>query len=81
VRDVADDRDLEIFDLAFVAADRRGIEQRLGRVLVLAVAGVDDRALRGLREQRRCAAESVANDARCRSASHLWSSTTTTLRC
>ena len=47
VRDVADDRDLEARRrLPLCAADRRGVEQRLRRVLVLAVARVDDRAAR-----------------------------------
>jgi hypothetical protein len=44
VREVADDRDLEAVDAALVSADRGGVEQRLGGVLVLAVAGVDHRA-------------------------------------
>jgi len=41
MQNVAADRDGEVFDLAFPAADGECIEQRLGRMLVLAVAGVD----------------------------------------
>ena len=42
VLDVADDRHLEPVDAPLVLADGEGVEQRLRRVLVGAVAGVDD---------------------------------------
>ncbi len=61
VLDIADDRDLEPLDHAFVAADRRGVEQRLGRMLVLAVAGVDHRAADLLRQQRSGARRRMAD--------------------
>jgi hypothetical protein len=44
VQDVAADRDVQPLDPAELAADRERVEQRLGRVLVAAVAGVDHRA-------------------------------------
>ena len=43
MQQVADDRDLQPGEPALVLADGEGVEQRLGRVLVHAVAGVDDR--------------------------------------
>ena len=43
VQQVADDGDLQAGEPALVLADREGVEQRLGRMLVHAVAGVDDR--------------------------------------
>ncbi len=42
VKDVADDRDVEPADRAELLVDRVEVEQCLGRVLVLAVAGVHD---------------------------------------
>ena len=42
VEDVADDRDVQALERAELALDRVEVEQRLRRVLVLAVAGVDD---------------------------------------
>ena len=42
VQDVADDRDVEALDAAELLLDRVEVEQRLRRVLVLAVARVDD---------------------------------------
>ena len=52
MQDVAADRDDEAFDPALVAADRQGVEQRLRRMLVRAVAGIDHRAVDLLRQQR-----------------------------
>ena len=51
VQDVAADRHQQSFEPAAPAADGQGIEQRLGRVLVRAVPGVDHRAVDLLREQ------------------------------
>ena len=48
---VAADRHGQAFESPDAAADGQGIEQRLGRVLVLAVAGVDDRAGHLARQQ------------------------------
>ena len=45
VKNVADDRDLEPVDLAFVFADRHRVEQCLRRMFVRPVAGIDDRGL------------------------------------
>jgi hypothetical protein len=42
VEDVAADRDREPFEALLRAADGERVEQRLGRVRVLSVAGVDD---------------------------------------
>ena len=42
MEDVTDDRDVEALDRADRLADGVEVEQRLGRVLVLPVAGVDD---------------------------------------
>ena len=42
VHDVADDPDVQAVELAEALAQRVDVQQRLGRVLVLAVAGVDD---------------------------------------
>ena len=42
VEDVADDRDVEAFEPAELLLHRVEVEQRLRRVLVLAVARVDD---------------------------------------
>ncbi len=47
---------------ALVAADGQGVEQRLRRVLVRAVAGIDDGALHLLREQRHGAGGVMADD-------------------
>ena len=44
MQDVAADRDDQAFQPAAPATDGQGIEQRLGRVLVLPVAGVDHAA-------------------------------------
>jgi hypothetical protein len=45
MQDVAADRDHEPGDAALVAADGQRVEQRLRRVLVGAVAGIDHRAV------------------------------------
>jgi hypothetical protein len=42
VHDVADDPDADVVERAEPLAQRVDVEQRLRRVLVLAVAGVDD---------------------------------------
>ena len=51
VQQVADDGDLEALDALLVLADRERVEQRLRRVLVHAVAGVDDARLADARQQ------------------------------
>src|SRR5262245_12250894 len=43
VRDIADDRDLEIVQSRLALTNRERIEQRLRRMFVSAVAGIDDR--------------------------------------
>ena len=60
--DVAADHHGQAFDLLLVRADGRSIEQRLGRVLVCAVAGIDDAGADALAEQQRRAGLGVAND-------------------
>ena len=45
MQDVAADRHQQALDAALVAADGEGVEQRLGRVLVRAVAGIDHRTV------------------------------------
>ena len=52
VQDVADDPDAAALQRAQPPAQREDVEQRLGRMLVLAVAGVDDRGRRPARDQR-----------------------------
>src|SRR6202035_2972245 len=42
VQDIADDGDVQILDAAAAIADGEGIEERLSRMLVCAVAGIDD---------------------------------------
>ena len=51
MQDVAADGDDQALDAAFVPADGERIEQRLGRVLVAAVAGIDHRAVDLLRQE------------------------------
>ena len=59
---LAADRDVgQALDRALVAADGQRIEQRLGRVLVGAVAGIDHRAVDVLGEQFDCSGGGVAN--------------------
>ena len=60
--DVAADRHDQAGEAALVAADGQRVEQRLGRMLVRAVAGIDDGALDLLREQRDGAGGMVADD-------------------
>ena len=62
MEDVAANRDGEAFDAAEIAPDGQGVEQRLGRVLVGAVAGVDDRAVDLPRQEMDRACLMVAND-------------------
>ena len=62
VLDVAEDRDAQAVEAALVAADREGIEQRLRRMLVRAVAGVDDSRREPLRQHVRRAGAGVADD-------------------
>ncbi len=59
VEDVADDRDVQPFEPAELLLDRVEVEQRLGRMLVLPVAGVDD--VRVDRPARRAAARRSAD--------------------
>ena len=51
MQDVAADRDRQALDPSLVAADGERIEQRLRRMLVRAVAGIDHRAVDLLRQQ------------------------------
>ena len=51
MQDVAADRDDQPFDAALVAADGERVEQRLRRMLMRAVAGIDDRAVDFLRQK------------------------------
>src|SRR3954471_10683643 len=51
VQEVADDRHLQPFEGLFVLPDGEGVKQRLGRVLVHPVAGVDDPRLANPGEQ------------------------------
>ena len=53
---------VEALDAAEIAPDGQGVEQRLGRVLVGAVAGVDDRAVDLSRQKVHGAGVMVAND-------------------
>ena len=51
MQDVAADRDDQALDRSLVAADGQRIEQRLGRMLMRAVAGIDHRAVDLLGQQ------------------------------
>ena len=62
MQDVADDRDLQSFDSSFVFTNRERVEQRLRRMLVRAVAGVDDRRRTHAREMLRRAGHRMTND-------------------
>ena len=62
MQDVAADRDGEALDAALVAADGERVEQRLGRMLVRAVAGIDHRAIDLLRQQMHRARRMMAHD-------------------
>ena len=61
VRDVADDGDAQAFERAAAVENRERIEQRLRRMLVRAVAGVDDRNRQIAREKMRRAGSRVAH--------------------
>ena len=62
MQDVAADRDRQALDVALVAADRERIEQRLGRMLMRAVAGIDHRAVDLCGEQFDRAGRMMAHD-------------------
>jgi hypothetical protein len=62
VQDVAADRHQQPRDAALVAPDREGVEERLRRVLVRAVAGVDDGAIDLLGEEVHGAGGVMAHD-------------------
>ena len=62
MQDVAADGDGQARDAPLGAADRQRVEQRLRRVLVRAVAGVDDRAVDLLRQQLDRARRVMAHD-------------------
>jgi hypothetical protein len=59
--DVAADGDDQPLQPTLVAADGQGVEQRLGRVFMRAVAGIDHRGIDLLRQQRRRARLRVAD--------------------
>ncbi|GAA3146248.1 hypothetical protein GCM10020001_081760 [Nonomuraea salmonea] len=61
---VADDGDLAALEIAEAAAHGEGVEQRLGGVLVGAVAGVDDAAVHPVGQAVRRAGRAVADDDR-----------------
>ncbi len=61
VQDVADDRDVQALEPADRLADRVQVEQRLGRMLVLAVAGVHHRGAGVLGDEARRADLRVAD--------------------
>ena len=62
MQDVAADRHGQPRDLALGAADGQRVEQRLRRMFMRAVAGIDHRAADLLRQQRRRAGRWVADD-------------------
>ena len=66
VEDVADDRDVQALERAERLAHREEVEQRLRRMLVLAVAGVHDRRVRVARDELRRADLRVPDDDRVR---------------
>jgi hypothetical protein len=55
MEDVAEDGDLEAVDDSFALADGERVEERLRRVFVRAVAGVDDAGVADAGELLRCA--------------------------
>ena len=61
MRDIAANRDGQPGDPPLVAADGQRIQQRLGRVLMRAVPGIDHRRIHLLRQQRRRAGAVVAH--------------------
>jgi len=62
VQDIADDRDVQALDPPQLLGDCVEVEQRLGRVLVLAIAGVDDVGTRVAGDQLRRADLRMADD-------------------
>ena len=62
VQDVADDRDFQAVDSPFMFADGHRVEQRLRRMLMRAVAGVDDCRSANFRELMRHAGARMADD-------------------
>ena len=60
--DVAADGDGQTFDAAFAAFNGQGVEQSLSRMLVRAVAGVDDGGVDFLGQQAGRARLGVADD-------------------
>ena len=62
VEDVAEDGDVQPCDAAFLLADGERVEQRLGGMLVRAVAGVDDAGVEHARQEMRRAGGAVADD-------------------
>ena len=54
--------DVQALDAAFLLADGEGIQQRLGGMLVGAVAGVDDAGVEDARQEMRRAGRAVADD-------------------
>ena len=58
---VAANRDQKPFEPALVAANGQRVEQRLGRMLVRAVAGIDDRTVHLPRQQFHCARRMMAH--------------------
>ena len=65
MQDVAADRDGQALDAALAAADGERVEERLRRMLVRAVAGVDDRALDLARQKMNGASGLVTDDDEC----------------
>ena len=61
VVDVSDNRNLQTPERFLVFQDREGIEQGLGRMLVHAVAGIDDGNVEVPRHQVRCARRGMAH--------------------
>ena len=62
VQDVADDRDVQPFEAAERLLHRVQVEERLRRMLVLPVAGVDHARIRLARDELGCADRRVAHD-------------------
>ena len=66
MQNIADDRYLQAPKLPLVMSNRQGIEERLGRMLVGSITGVDHRGAGNRRHPRRRAGGTVANDNRVR---------------
>ena len=62
MKDVPDDRDVQLLEPAERFAHRVQVEQRLRRMLVLAVTGVDDVGLGDARDELRSADVGMADD-------------------